>query len=194
MSIAQKLAKTLKTPKQVQLYLRKQRYNRELRGVTVSSAEKALRRGSFHCFEACFATAAILEHHGYPPLILSLESKDWLDHVIYIFKKNGRWGAVGMSRDEGLYGRAPIYRSVRDLAWSYYDPYVDEKAMLTGYQIAHLDDCKCDWRTSQRNVKKAENYLINLKHIPMKSSKTRYKKLVKDFKERGNIPRQEHWW
>jgi hypothetical protein len=194
MKIAQKLAKKLKTPRQVQAYLRSLPYNREKKGETLSSAQTALRRGTLHCFEAAFAAAAILEHHGYPPLIMSLESKDNLDHVIYIFKQRNRWGSIGLSRDTGLHGRKPCYRSLRDLAWSYYDPYVDKSGKITGYQVVHLDDCQVDWRESKRNVWKAEKYLIKLKHKPLKSSKSRYKKLLRDYRQRGPIPWQKNWW
>ena len=194
MRLAQKLAKKLKTPRQVQKYLRSLPYNREKKGETLFSAERGLRRGSLHCFEAAFAAAAILEHHGYPPLVMSLESKDDLDHVIYVFKQKGRWGSIGLSRDHGLHGRPPRYRSLRDLAWSYYDPYVDKTGMINGYQIAHLDDCKADWRASKRNVWKAQTYLIEIKHVPLKSSRKRYKRLHRNYLERGAIPRQKHWW
>lgn len=192
--LAKKLARKLKTPRQVQKYLRSLPYNREKKGETLSSAETALRRGRLHCFEAAFAAAAILEHHGYPPLVMSLESKDNLDHVIYVFREKGKWGAIGLSRDEGLHGRPPRYRSPRELAWSYYDPYVDKSGKITGYQVAHLDDCKADWRASRKNVWKAQNYLIDLRHVRLKSSAKRYKKLLGDYLERGPMPRQRHWW
>jgi hypothetical protein len=194
MKITQKLAKKLKTPRQVQAYLSRLTYNREKKGETLSSAEKALRRGRLHCCEAAFAAAAILEHHGYPPLVLSIESKDGLDHVIFVFKEKNRWGAVARSRDEGLHGRPARYRSLRDLAWSYYDPYVDKSGKVTAYQLAHLDDCQTDWRASKKNVWKVEKYLIKLKHKPLKSSKARYKKLLRTYLRRGPMPRQKHWW
>ncbi len=194
MTLAEKLSKKLKTPRQVQQYLRGLPYNREKKGETLASAETALKRGRLHCFEAAFAAAAILEHRGYPPLVMSLESKDNLDHVIFVFQEKGRWGSIALSRDDGLHGRPAQYRSARDLAWSYYDPYVDKSGKITGYQVAHLDDTKTDWRSSKRNVWKAEQYLIKLKHIRIKSSMARYKKLLKNYLENGPIPRQKGWW
>lgn len=194
MTRAEKLAKTLKTPRQVQAYLRGLPYNREKEGETLASAEEALRRGRLHCFEAAMAAAAILEHHGYPPLVASLESKDGLDHVIYVYQHKGKWGAVARSRDEGLHGRPARYRSLRDLVWSYYDPYVDKSGKIIGYQVAHLDDTGADWRASRKNVWKAEQYLIDLKHKKLKSSPARYKKLFSDYMRRGPMPRQPHWW
>jgi len=194
MTIARRLARKLKTPRQVQAYLHSLPYNRERNGETLSSAETALRRGRLHCFEAAFVAAAVLEHHGYPPLVVSFDSHDDLDHVIYVFKEKNRWGAVARSRDEGLHGRPARYRSLRDLVWSYYDPYVDKSGKIKGYQLAHLDDCGADWRASKRNVWKAEQYLIDLKHRPLKSSKARYKKLLRNYLRRGPMPRQKHWW
>ena len=192
--IIKNLARKLKSPRQVQKYLRQLPYNREKKGETLASAEAALRRGRLHCFEAAFAAAAILEHHGYPPLVMSLESRDNLDHVIYVFQEGGRWGSVALSRDEGLHGRPARYRSLRDLAWSYYDPYVDKSGKITGYQVAHLDDTGADWRFSKRNVWQAEKYLIKLKHKKLPSSTARYKKLLADYPARGPMPRQKHWW
>jgi hypothetical protein len=194
MRISQKLARKLKTPRQVQDYLRRRPYNREKNGETLSSAETALRRGRLHCFEAAFAAAAILEHHGYPPLVVSLSSKDLLDHVIFVYKEGNRWGAVARSRDEGLHGRPARYRSLRDLVWSYYEPYVDKAGMIRGYGLANLDDCGADWRASKRNVWKAEDYLNELRHKRLKSSKARYKKLHRDYLRRGPMKRQKHWW
>lgn len=194
MNIIAKLAKRLKTPKQVQAYLRSLPYNREKEKETLSSAETSLRRKRLHCFEAAFAAAAILEYHGYPPLVMSLESQDSLDHVIYVFQHNSLWGAIGRSRDEGLHGRPPRYRSPRDLAWSYYDPYVDKSGKITGYQVAHLDDCAPNWRDSTRNVWQAEKYLIKLKHNRLKSSSARYKKLLRDYLANGPLPMRKDWW
>src|SRR5436309_2831503 len=118
----EELAKRLKTPKQVQRYLKTLPYNREENGPTQRSAESALRAGKAHCFEGVFVAAAILEKHGYPPLIVSFESQDGLDHVIFVFRKNGMWGSIAQSRDFGLFGRQPVYKSIRDLVWSYFDP------------------------------------------------------------------------
>ena len=187
-----KLAQKLKTPRAVQSFLRKEiRYNP---ADTQQSALTALRTKKAHCMEGAFIAAAILEHHGYPPLVMSLESKDGLDHVVFVFKHRGRWGAVGQSRDEGLYGRSPVYRSIRDLAWSYYDPYVDETGKVTSYQIAHLDDTKSQWRHGKVNQFKAERYLLELPHRKLRSSRKRHKKLRERHIKFGPMTRKKYWW
>jgi hypothetical protein len=178
------LARKYRTPRAVQKFLRSLPYNREPRGETLRSAAQASMAGQAHCFEAAFLAAAILERNGYPPLVMSFESADGLDHVIYVFQERGRWGSVARSRDEGLHGRPPIYRSLRDLAWSYFDPYVDKSGRITAYQLAHLDETAVDWRESRTHVWKAEKYLLKLKHRPLKSSEARYRKLLAAYLRR----------
>lgn len=193
-SLIDKLAKKLKTPRAVQTYLRNLPYNREEKGETLRSAEQSLKVGKAHCLEAAFLAAAILEKHDYPPTVLSFESQDGLDHVIYVYKEKNRWGSIARSRDEGLHGRPPIYRSLRALAWSYFDPYVDSAGRITAFQIAHLDDSKADWRSSKKNVWKTETYLLKLKHQPLPSSDNRYKKLLKAYKTKGPMKPKKFWW
>lgn len=188
------LARKYRTPRAVQKFLRALPYNREERGETLRSAAAACTVGKAHCLEAAFLAAAILEKSGYPPLVMSFESVDGLDHVIFVFQENGLWGAVARSRDEGLHGRPPIYRSLRDLAWSYFDPYVDKTGRITAYQLAHLDDTKADWRASRSHVWKAEKYLLKLKHRPLRSSEKRYRRLLAAYLKRGPMPKQKHWW
>ncbi len=189
------LARKLKTPKAVQAYLRRLPYNREPRGETLRSAKSALAKGQAHCLEAAFLAAAILELHGYPPLVLSFESQDGLDHVIFAYQgKSGKWGSVARSRDEGLHGRPAIFRSVRDLAWSYFEPYVDKTGRITAYQLAHLDETNADWRASKADVWKAETYLLKLKHRPLKSSTTRHQKLRAAYLANGPMKPKHFWW
>ena len=70
---------------------------------------------------ALAAMATILERYGFPSLLVTFESVDLLDHVIFVFRRNGRWGSVARSRDPGLHGRKPVFRSIRDLAWRWND-------------------------------------------------------------------------
>jgi hypothetical protein len=175
------LAKKYSDPVKVQLYLRSLNYNHEKKGETLRSALSSAKKKEVHCLEAALLAAAILENQGYPPLVMSLESHDNLDHVIFVYKKNNRWGSIGRSRDEGLHGRKPQFRSLRDLALSYYEPYIDKTGCITGYQVAHLDHSKTDWRFSLKNVWKVERYLIEIKHVQIKFNKKRYQKIHKKY-------------
>jgi hypothetical protein len=148
-----RLIQTHRTPARVQRFLSAMPYNREPEGGTLRSFRSVLRKGIAHCLEAAMVAAVILEQHGYAPLLVSLESWDKLDHVIFVFQKNGLWGSVARSRDPGLHGRQPVFRTLRQLAWSYFDPYVDLSGRLVGYGIANLYDLgNYDWRLSSRNL------------------------------------------
>jgi hypothetical protein len=120
-----KLIQAHRTPARVQRFLSSLPYNWEPEGETQRSFREVLKRGEAHCMEAAMMAAVILEQHGYAPLLVSLESWDKLDHVIFVFQKRGLWGSVARSRDLGLHGRRPVFRTLRQLAWSYFDPYVD---------------------------------------------------------------------
>ncbi len=177
------LIRALRTPAQVQHFLNGLRYNRERRGETLRSFREVLKRGEVHCLEAALVAAVILEQHGYPPQVLSFESKDGIDHVIFVFRRRGRWGSVARSRDAGLHGRRPVFRSIRDLAWSYFDPYVDLTGRLTGYALVHLAELGTyDWRFARRNMWKVERFLLDIRHRRMRSSNARYRKLHERYK------------
>ena len=187
------ISKKLDTPLKVQKFLKQLKYNSEKDGETLKSALSTFRKKNAHCLEAAFLAAAILEEKGFPPLVMSLESKDDLDHVIYVYKKNGKWGSIGRSRDRGLHGRKPVFSSLRDLAMSYYEPYIDKTGCITGFQIANLDESKADWRFSKKNVWKTEKFLIDLKHKRIKFNKKRYIKIHKRYLSGVFAKKQPHW-
>src|SRR6187200_1593980 len=122
------------TPRQVQAYLNRLPYNTEPPpgGATLRSFRGVVRHGTAHCLEAALSAAVILEQHGYPPLVLSFESIDELDHVIFVYRTPTGWGSVARSRDPGLHGRKPVFATPRALALSYVDPYVDFTGRVTG--------------------------------------------------------------
>lgn len=174
-----KLVQRLNTPAKVQRFFSRMEYNRETNGGTMRSFREVLKHKEAHCLEAAVGAAVILEQHGYPPLLLDLESHDLLDHVIFVFKENGRWGSVARSRDPGLHGRKPVYRSLRNLAWSYFDTYVDFTGRLKGYGLTSLYELEdYDWRFSPRRMTKIEDHLRAIPHKRMHSSDKRYEKLL----------------
>jgi hypothetical protein len=174
-----KLVQRLNTPAKVQRFFSEMPYNWEAGGGTMRSFREVVKRKEAHCLEAAVGAAVILEPHGYPPLLLDLESQDLLDHVIFVFKQNGRWGSIARSRDIGLHGRKPVFRSLRDLAWSYFEPYVDFTGRLKGYGLTSLYELgDYDWRFSPRRMTKIEDHLRSIPHKPLHSSDTRYQKLL----------------
>ncbi len=170
-----------RTPRQAQQFLNALRYNHHRVGTTLRSFRQVVREGETHCMEAALVAAVVLEQHGYPPLVVSLESQDDLDHVLFVFKHRGRWGAVARSRDAGLHGRKPVFRTIRDLVWSYSDPYVDFTGRLTGYALVDLRELTYDWRFNRRNMWWLEQYLITYPHNPLRSSNRRYRQLRKRY-------------
>jgi hypothetical protein len=173
-----------RTPEQVQRFLRTIGYNREVEGETCYSFRRVLRQHRAHCLEGALVAATILEQHGYPPILVSIESQDKLDHVLFLFKRNGRLGSVARSRDIGLHGRKPVFRSVRDLVMSYVDTYVDKTGRITGYGLASLYELgNYDWRFSMRNLWKVERYLQEIPHQPVHTSDLRYEKAHRRYLE-----------
>jgi hypothetical protein len=200
-----RVIRTYRTPVQVQRYLNGLPYNTEPApgGATLRSFRGVVREGTAHCMEAALAAAVILEQHGYRPLVLSFESIDELDHVLFVYRRDGRWGSIGRSRDPGLHGRRPVFRSARDLALSYVEPYIDYHGRITGYTVVDLRDVlgDYDWRLSENNVWKAERVLLEAPHRPIRSSDTRIDRLRRKYvafrKQHGRKPlyyRHRHQW
>tara|TARA_B100001123_G_scaffold34321_1_gene35610 strand:- start:3453 stop:3956 length:504 start_codon:yes stop_codon:yes gene_type:complete len=132
--------------------------------------------------EAALTAAVILECHRYPPLVMSLESVDQLDHVLFVYRWRQYWGSVARSRDPGLHGRKPVFSSARNLALSYVDPYVDMTGRITGYAVVDLRVLgRYDWRLSKRNVWKAERLLQDTPHHEIRSSDQRINRLRRRF-------------
>jgi hypothetical protein len=187
-----RLIARLKTPLAVQRYLNRLPYNTEPapEGATLRSFRGVVREGCAHCLEAALFAAVVLEQHGYPPLVLSFESIDQLDHVIFVYRRSGRWGSVARSRDPGLHGRLPAFATPRALAMSYVDPYVDFTGRVTGYAVVDLRVLGAyDWRLAPTNVWKAERMLLDFPHRRIATSDVRFRQLrarYRKYREQNN--------
>jgi hypothetical protein len=188
-----RLIRRLRTPAAVQAFLNALPYNTEPPPgrATLRSFRGVVRHGTAHCMEAALAAAVILEQHGYPPLVVSFESIDHLDHVLFVYRRHGRWGSVARSRDPGLHGRKPVFPTPRALALSYVDPYIDLTGRITGYAVQNLRALgDYDWRLSDRNVWKAERLLLDLPHRSIRSSDRRMDALrarYRAYRERHGV-------
>ena len=180
-----RIVDTLRTPAAVQGWLNRLPYNTERGGGTQRTFRGVVRHGMAHCMEAALSAATILEQHGYPPLVMSLESIDQLDHVIFVYRGPRGWGSIARSRDPGLHGRRPVFATLRGLAYSYLDPYVDYSGRLLGYGVADLSIAmgNYDWRWAGGNVWKVEQVLIDWPHVKLPSSTARYRHLKRWYRE-----------
>ena len=172
-----RLVARLDTPAKVQAWLHDEiAYNKKAR--SMRSFRGVLAHKSAHCLEGALAAAFLMERHGHPPLLLDLESADGLDHVVFVHRdgRTKRWGAVGMSRYPALKGRRPVFRTLRDLAWSYVDPFVDRTGRVTGWTVFDLRgfEAKPDWRWDRGNVWHVERALLDAPHAPLKASRARH--------------------
>ena len=179
-SAERRLVGALRTPLAVQRFLNRLPYNNEPGGrATLRSFRGVVEHGCAHCLEAALFATVVLEQHGYPPLVLSFESIDELDHVIFVYQRRGRWGSVARSRDPGLHGRKPVFATPRALALSYFDPYIDFTGRVTGYAVVDVarEMGTYDWRLARTNVWKVERVLLDHPHRTIRSSDARVARL-----------------
>src|SRR6516162_3078949 len=112
--------RSLKNPHGIQRYLDDMPYHL---ADTSWAPRRVVREETSHCFEGAMLAAAALRVNGFPPLIFDLEADHDTDHVVAIYKIDGHWGAIAKSNYTGCRYREPVYRSLRELAMSYFDTY-----------------------------------------------------------------------
>jgi hypothetical protein len=172
-----KVLRRLSTPEKIQRFLDDLPYNKERSGETCRSPRLVLEHKTAHCFEGALLAAAALRMNGSPALIFDLESVRDDDHVIAIYRANGYWGAIGKSNYTGLRSRSPIYRSLRELALSYFEDYYNTKGekTLRAYSrpvnLRRFD--RIDWMTSAEPLWAITDYLCEIPHTPIYESKRR---------------------
>ena len=172
-----------RTPRQVQAFLRALPYNWEKGGETLRTLRGVVRHWSAHCLEAALPPPPFSSSTAIRPCYSIFESQDKLDHVLFLFQRRGQWGTVARSRDAGLHGRKPVFRTVRQLVMSYVDPYVDGSGRITGYGVADLRaSVKGDWRLSAKNVWEVERALIKMPHKKLRTSDRRYAAMLTQYR------------
>src|SRR5687768_14001946 len=178
-----RLIARLRTPGAVQRWLNALPYNQERHGETLRSFRGVVRTGTAHCLEAALAAAVILEQHGYPPLVLSFESIDLLDHVIFVYRGPRGWGSVARSRDPGLHGRKAVFATPRALALSYFEGYIDFTGGIKAYAVVDLRVMGTyDWRLADTNVWKVERMLLDWPHRRIATSARRADRLRRKYR------------
>lgn len=155
----EKIFKKLSTPKKIQDYLDNLPINYEKEKETCNSPRVSLREQKAHCIEGAFIAATAFWYHGEKPLLLDLKTKNIKtdsDHVVALYKKNGYWGAISKTNHSVLRSRDPIYRTLRELALSYFHEYfltsTGEKTLRTYSRPFSLKKFGVSWITSENNL------------------------------------------
>ena len=162
----------LSTPERIQAYLNATPINHELDGETVLSVREVLRQRRAHCIEGAMFAACALWVHGEPPLVMHLDCDESdYPHVIALFRRGTAWGAISKTNGAPLRYRDPIYRSLRELALSYFHEYSNKRGHKTlrsysrpfdlrriapGEWITATDSC---WKTHDR-LEAQPHYLL----------------------------------
>ena len=174
----------LRTPHAVQAYLNDLTYNTEPPpgGPQQRTFRSVVATGTAHCLEAALTAAVILEQQGYPPTVMSLESIDGLDHVLFVYKTRTGWGSIAKSRDPGLHGRRPVFCSLRAMALTYFEPFIDTSGCLQAYGMVDLRVLgRYDWRLSAGHVWKVERLLYEIPHTRIRYSEARVDRLRRRY-------------
>jgi len=163
-----RVLRELKTPAGVQRFLDGLPYNL---GYTARSPKRVLHDRTASCLEGGVFAAAALRVLGFPPLILVLEAEQDTEHVFAIFKVRGHWGAVAKSNFAGCRYREPVYRSLRELAMSYFNIYFNLRFERTlrrysrPVNLARFD--RLNWMTTEKPVWFIAEHLCEIPHISL---------------------------
>src|SRR5436853_6047922 len=160
--------RALKNPVGIQKFLDDLPYNLSY---TARSPKKVLQDRTASCLEGGIFAAAALRILGFPPLIFDLEAEQDTDHVVAIFKVRGQWGAVAKSNFTGCRYREPVYRSLRELAMSYFNLYFNlrrERTLRTfsrPVNLARFDHLQ--WMTTEKPIWFIVDYLFEIHHYKL---------------------------
>ncbi len=158
----------LKTPARIQKFIDGLTYQY---ANTAWSPRRVLRERKGHCLEGALLAAAALRVQGHLPLLMDLEGVRDDDHVVALYRERGLWGGIAKSNFAGLRFRAPVYRTLRELALSYFEHYYNLRGERTlrawsrAVNLSRLD--KQGWMTSEENVWCVPEMLIAARHYPL---------------------------
>jgi hypothetical protein len=161
----------LRTPEKIQDFLYGLQQNFEMQGETCNSVRTVLKQRRAHCIEGAMLAACALWIHGEPPLLLDLQATRDFDHVVALFRRNGRWGAISKTNGIGLRWRDPVYRTLRELAMSYVHEYYnkrDHKTLRTyslPYDLRRMQPA--EWVTAEDGAWDLVDHLEALRHFDL---------------------------
>ena len=173
-----KILRKLKTPIKIQDFLDTLPINFEEPEPTYLSPRRVLRERKAHCLEGALLAAAALWLHGEPPLLLDLKTTNAdEDHVVALYKRNGYWGTISKTNHTSLRFRDPVYRTLRELALSYFHEYFINKTgskTLRSYSCAfNLKQFGTSWITAEENLDEIAEALDHSLHFPLLPTKNK---------------------
>ncbi len=158
----------LKNPAGVQRFLDALPYHL---ASTSWSPRLVLREQTAHCLEGAIFGAAALRVLGHPPLLWDLEADNDTDHVLALYRQRGHWGAIATSNYAGCRGREPVYRSLRELAMSYFNDYFNLRGQRSLRRFSRpVDLSRFDqrrWMTAEGSVWFIAEHLCEIPHAPL---------------------------
>ena len=161
----------LDTPQKIQAYLYHLRQNFEPDGDTCRPVGAVLRAGKAHCIEGAMLAACALWVHGEPPLLMDMRAVRDFDHVVALFRRRGRWGAISKTNGIGLRWRDPVYRTLRELAISYFHEYANRRSHKTLREYSLPFDLRrvdpAIWVRGDKNAWSVCEALDELRHFPL---------------------------
>ncbi|MCC6533797.1 MAG: hypothetical protein IT531_14710 [Burkholderiales bacterium] len=166
-------------PRELQRYINAIPINHETEGDTCYTVRQVLKQRRAHCIEAALVAACALWLHGEPPLILDMRAcRDW-DHVVALFRRGGLWGAIAKSNHVALRGRDPVYRTLRELALSYFHEYHNKRGEKTLREYSRAFDLRTldpeHWVTGEAGAWEVERRVDLARHYALiPASQCRY--------------------
>jgi len=168
-----KLFKSLNTPSKIQDFINKIPINFEESGKdSCYSPRMVLEKNRCHCIEGAILAALILRVNGFPPLLVDMTANDKdFDHVIAVFQKDNKWGAITKTNHYSLRYREPVYESIRELIMSYFHEYFNDKGEKTLRSYSNPVDLTIfdheNWMTTENEIWQIPSYLVEVEHFPI---------------------------
>jgi hypothetical protein len=165
------LLRRLDTPQKIQAFVHELKQNFEIHGETCRPVRMVLRAREAHCLEGAMLAACAFWIQGEPPLVLDMRAEQDFDHVVALFKRNGCWGAISKTNGIGLRWRDPVYRTLRELAMSYFHEYYNKRnhKTLREYSIP-FDLRRVDttvWVSGEKHAWPVSERLDALRHFKL---------------------------
>jgi len=191
------LLRRLSSPQDIQAFLNAIPANHEQGGETILSVREVLRQRRAHCIEGAFVAACALWLNGEPPLVMHMDcAVSDHPHVVALFRRRGAWGAISKTNGVVLRFRDPVYRTLRELAMSYFHEYADRAGRKTlrshtaAFDLRRVDPAL--WVTLDRPCREVDARLASLRHYPLLTAPQEHLLARRDAFERAAAMQVEH--